>query len=94
MTDYPQCGCVVPAPKPKLRLVRVDPMDPAQVIPVSSVACEARRLARKEVKEALRHQGLKPDHMDIGGLVHAFFETHRAELIEKAKASLARRPWR
>ncbi len=91
MTDDPECGCVVPAPKPKLRLVRVDPMDPAQVIPISSVACEARRQARLAVKEGLRRQGLKPEYMDINAAVRDFFEEHRAQLMAKARANLERR---
>ncbi len=88
MTDDPECGCVVPAPKPKLRLVRVDPMDPAQVIPISSVACRQARLA---VKEGLRRQGLKPEYMDINAAVRDFFEEHRAQLMAKARANLGRR---
>jgi hypothetical protein len=48
MTDDPECGCVVPAPKPKLRLARVDPMDPAQVVPWGPAVkrAEAGMLAR------------------------------------------------
>jgi hypothetical protein len=71
MTDKPDCGYMRPMSKPRLRLVRVDPMDPAQVRPWGPfvrrdhVAIEARRLALGYAKEGLRRQGLRPQYMEV-----------------------------
>ena len=86
-TDYPECGCVVPRPKSKLRLVRAsdtDPINPAWVF------IEARRLAGVEVRNARQRAGGKPAYEDLSKATRQWFEDHKAELIEKAKASLAR----
>jgi hypothetical protein len=80
--------------KPKLRLVRANSMDPMQVRPWSplhvsrvEVNVLARYLALGEAKEAVRRQGGKPQYMDtreLGELARAFFEEHRAQLMERA----------
>jgi hypothetical protein len=87
------CGYIRPSSKPRLRLVRVDPMDPAQVVPWGpavkrvEVNVLARYLALGEAKEAVRRAGGKPQYMDtreLGELARAFFEEHRAQLMERA----------
>jgi hypothetical protein len=61
MTDIEECGCVHLHTGPKLRLVKTNPLDPEQVIPVpmSAAYTEARRLARQAVKRDLQRQGTK-----------------------------------
>ena len=76
-TDLP-CGYMRPSSKPRLRLVRVDPMDPAQVVPwgpaVKRIEAQvwARQLALRYTKEGLRRQGLKPQYMEIRELSELF----------------------
>jgi hypothetical protein len=65
--------------------LRIDPMNPAHV------AIEARRLAGVEVRNARQRAGGKPAYEDLSKAARQWFEDHKAELIEKAKASLARR---
>jgi hypothetical protein len=97
-TDLP-CGCIRPKTKPRLRLVKANdplasPINPANVIPMSSVFVEARRLALNEAKEACRRQGLRPQYMEVRELseiARAFFDEHREQLLAQARENLARR---
>jgi hypothetical protein len=64
-------------------------IDPTQVVPMSSVYCEARRLARKEYKAELRRQGIRPDAVpDLPTRAASYFEANKAELLAKAKTRL------
>jgi hypothetical protein len=93
MTDKLDCGCVRLGPTgPKLKLVKADPMDPAQVIPVSSVYTEARRLARQRVRTDLQRQGIRPIGVpcaDIAKAANDYLTSH-PELVDLARERLAR----
>jgi hypothetical protein len=94
MSDKLECGCVYLPTGPKLKLVKADPMDPAQIIPVpmASVFTEARRLARKRVKEGLQRQGIKPigvPYADISKAANDYLASH-PELVDLARERLAR----
>jgi hypothetical protein len=95
MTDIEECGCVHLSPTgPKLRLVRADPLDPAQVIPVpmSAVYTEARRLARQQVKINLQRQGInqwRMEHADIVRAGNAYLADH-PDLLLVAKERLTK----
>src|SRR5213594_2371550 len=91
-TDLP-CGYMRPSSKPRLRLVRVDPMDPAQVRPWgpavkrAEVNVLARYLALGAAKELVRRAGGKPQYMEIkelSAIARAFFEEHRGDLLREA----------
>jgi hypothetical protein len=97
------CGYIRRTSKPRLRLVRVDPMDPAQVVPTRiegpyvkrvEVNVLARYLALGEAKEAVRRQGGKPQYMEIkelSAIAQSIFERERARLLERACDRLLRR---
>ncbi len=78
--------CVTPWPKrPHLKLVRVDSLDPQQVIPVSSVACIARQLARQAVKQEAQRRGEKWMYLaDLPLRAADYFTNHRQELMSEA----------
>jgi hypothetical protein len=94
MTDnLPICGCVHRPTGPRLRLVKVDPLDPRQIIPVpmSAAYTEARRLARKAVKEGLQRQGIRPigvPYADISKAANDYLKGH-PELVDLARERLA-----
>jgi len=87
-TDLP-CGYIRPASRPKLRLVKIDSMDPAQVIPVGSVAIVARQLARQHVRQEAQRRGEKWMYLaDLPLRASEYFKANRQELMRLAYEKL------